>query len=131
MQYLDKFIQLHLMFHSEVNQKDMSELELAHWSPELIALIDFLEVLVHCVWFYIFFVLFSVDVNVPCCFLTNSTAYFLKGIWAQAGVRKIWAHKRLKFGLFDCFSCVVGPFTIGLARRIWSELALAGGREGV
>lgn len=63
--------------------------------------------------------------------LTNSQALSLNGIWAQTGETEIWAHKRLKFSIFDCFSCVVGFFFYnGSGQTIQSELALAGGREG-
>lgn len=41
-------------------------------------------------------------------YLTNSQASSLSGIWVQAGETEIWAHKRLKFSIFDCFFCVLG-----------------------
>lgn len=60
--------------------------------------------------------------------LTNSQAFSLNGIWVQAVETEIWAYKRLKFSIFDCFSCG-GTFTMRSTRRVHFELALAGGRE--
>lgn len=62
--------------------------------------------------------------------LTNSQALSLSWIRVHGEETEIWAHKRLKFSLFDCFSCVVGLSTMGPARRVRFKLAIAGGREG-
>lgn len=39
-------------------------------------------------------------------YLTTPQARSLSGVCVQAGETEIWAHKRLKFSIFDCFSCV-------------------------